>query len=48
MAHPDVREKMLAMGTEPVGSTPEAFGRYWAAESVKWGRVVRESNIRAD
>lgn len=29
-------------------SSPEAFGRFFAAEVEKWGRVVRASNIQPD
>lgn len=45
LAQPDIRDKMLAMGTDPVASSPEEFGRFWASESLKWGRVVKEANI---
>jgi tripartite-type tricarboxylate transporter receptor subunit TctC len=48
MALPDVREKMVAQGTDPVGSTPEAFGAFVKAESAKWIRVIRQANIKPD
>jgi tripartite-type tricarboxylate transporter receptor subunit TctC len=47
LAHPEIREKMVTMGTDPVGSSPEEFGRFWSAESLKWGRVVKDGNITA-
>lgn len=48
MASPDIRDKMVAIGTEPVGSAPEDFGQYIKSETAKWGRIIREGNIRPD
>ena len=45
---PEVKEKLVAQGTDPVGSTPEEFGAFMKAETAKWARVIREANIRAD
>lgn len=45
---PDVREKLIAAGSDPVGSTPEEFHAYVKAELARWGKVIRENNIRAD
>jgi hypothetical protein len=36
------------MGASVVGSTPEQFGVFMKAESDKWGRVIREANIKAE
>jgi tripartite-type tricarboxylate transporter receptor subunit TctC len=45
---PDVREKLLAQGVEPMTSTPADLGRFLGAEIVKWTRVVKESGARPD
>ncbi len=45
---PDMRERILADGSEPVGSTPEEFTRYLNADLVKWARVVKESGAKLD
>ena len=45
---PELREKLIAQGTDPVDSNPKAFGTFMKAESAKWGRVVKEANIRTD
>jgi tripartite-type tricarboxylate transporter receptor subunit TctC len=45
---PGVREKLMAVGAEPVGSTPEEFNRFYRAEVEKWRKVVREANVRID
>jgi tripartite-type tricarboxylate transporter receptor subunit TctC len=48
MASPEIRDKMVAMGTDPVGSSPEEFGQYIKSETSKWNRIIRERNIRPD
>jgi tripartite-type tricarboxylate transporter receptor subunit TctC len=45
---PDVREKLVAMGSDPVGSMPEQFHSFIKQEHARWGKVIRENNIRAE
>jgi tripartite-type tricarboxylate transporter receptor subunit TctC len=45
---PDVRERLSAMAFEPVGGTPQQFADYIKTETVKWGKIVRDGNIRPD
>jgi tripartite-type tricarboxylate transporter receptor subunit TctC len=45
---PDVREKLIAAGSDPVGSTPEEFLAFVKSELARWGKVIRENNIRAE
>jgi len=45
---PGVRERLLAVGSDPVGSSPAEFGRFYRAEVEKWGRVVRSANVKID
>jgi len=45
---PEVRDRMIAAGAEPLTSTPEAFGRLIAEEVAKWGKVIREAGIRPE
>lgn len=45
---PDMRERILSDGSEPVGSSPEEFGRYMHADLVKWAKVVKESGARSN
>jgi tripartite-type tricarboxylate transporter receptor subunit TctC len=35
-------------GVEAVSSTPEQFGRFMDAERAKWGKLIREANIRLE
>ncbi len=48
VALPDVKERLTALGFEPVADTPEQFGALIKVEMAKWGRVVREANIRIE
>jgi tripartite-type tricarboxylate transporter receptor subunit TctC len=43
----DVRERLAALGFEPVASTPEEFARRARAEFETWAKVIRASNIKA-
>jgi len=44
----DMRERLDALAFEPVGGTPQQFADYVKTEIVKWGKVVREGNIKAE
>jgi tripartite-type tricarboxylate transporter receptor subunit TctC len=48
MALPDMKERMAALGYEPVANTPEEFAARINAEIPKWGKVIRDANIRAE
>jgi tripartite-type tricarboxylate transporter receptor subunit TctC len=45
---PDVKEKLIALGAEPVGDTPEQFGAYVKTEVAKWSDVVKKSGAKVD
>jgi len=40
---PDVEQKMQALGSDIIASTPEQFGEYIKSETSKWAKVVKES-----
>ena len=42
---PEVREKLLAAGSVPVGGTSDAFAKFLASDYPKWGQVVKASGI---
>lgn len=48
MQLPDVREKFMAQGAEPLSGTPQEVNAYMRAEVAKWGKVVKASGARAD
>ncbi len=45
---PDVKEKLVRSGAEPVGSTPAHFGAFYQSEREKWLKVARNANIRLE
>jgi tripartite-type tricarboxylate transporter receptor subunit TctC len=45
---PDVREKMLALGVEPVGNTPEQFAAYIQSEAAKYAKVIQASGAKVE
>jgi tripartite-type tricarboxylate transporter receptor subunit TctC len=44
----DVREKLLADGAEPVGSTPDQFTGFIRVELDKWVRLVKSNGIKPE
>ena len=47
-AAPDVRERLLSDGAEPVGSTPEEFAALIKTELKRWGEIVKRSGAKVD
>ena len=45
---PDVKEKVVAQGNFVIGDTPEEFTAYIRSEYDKWGRVVKQANIKLE
>jgi tripartite-type tricarboxylate transporter receptor subunit TctC len=45
---PEVREKLLQQGSEAVGGTPEALGKTVDVELVKWAKLAKDANIKAE
>jgi tripartite-type tricarboxylate transporter receptor subunit TctC len=45
---PEIREKLLAQGSEAVGGTPEALGQTVNVELVKWAKLAKDAGIKAE
>jgi len=45
LAMSDVREKMLGLGAEPAGNTPEEFARFIRDDQAKWSKLMKEAGI---
>ncbi len=45
---PDVRQKLIDQGADPVTNTPEEFAAYVKSEMARWGKVVRDTGARID
>jgi len=48
MHAPELKERLDALATDPVTSTPEEFADLIGREIAKWGEVVREAGLKAD
>ena len=48
LAEPEVRQKMLALGAEPAGNTPEEFARFIRDDQAKWSRLMAERGIKPE
>jgi len=48
MALPDVREQLVRQGLIPVTSTPGELAALIKADLARWGKVVRDANIKVD
>lgn len=48
MAAPDVKQRMLAIGFEPVVTTPEEFADRIKTDIPRLGRIVREAHIKPE
>ncbi len=44
---PEVRERLVTLGAEAVGSTQEEFAAFMRVEDARWGRIIREKGIRS-
>jgi tripartite-type tricarboxylate transporter receptor subunit TctC len=45
---PDIKAAMEGQGAKPVGNTPAELARVIAEDTARWGRVIREANIKAN
>ena len=45
---PELNQKLVEQGTEPVGNTPEEFAAMLKSEVVRWAEVVKISGAKAD
>ena len=48
MRAPEFVQLFEQMGLDPIASSPEQFAAHLKSESEKWGRVIRERNIRVE
>ena len=48
MAIPEVRDRIIALGAEPVGNTPEEFGAFIKREFGVWAKIIKEVGIKVE
>jgi tripartite-type tricarboxylate transporter receptor subunit TctC len=45
---PNVRQRLVTAGQEPVGNTPEQFSAEIKSELAQWARTVKTSGLHID
>ena len=48
LSSPEIKDKLVKAGNEPVGSSPAEFLIFVRAEVEKWAKVVKQANLRID
>jgi tripartite-type tricarboxylate transporter receptor subunit TctC len=48
LQRPEVKEKFIAAGSETVGSTPDELAALLRADLARFGRLIKDANLRAD
>lgn len=48
VARPEVKEKLATLGFKPVANTPDEWAARIKLEIEKWGKVVRDANLRIE
>jgi tripartite-type tricarboxylate transporter receptor subunit TctC len=43
---PEAQERLVAQGAEVAGSSPAEFGDFLRKETIQWGKILRDANIR--
>ena len=45
---PDVKEKLLNAGVEPLGGAPKVLADFMQADNQRYGQLAKQLNIKAD
>jgi tripartite-type tricarboxylate transporter receptor subunit TctC len=48
IGEPDTKERLAALGLEPVGDSPEQFSAQLKVEMEKWTKIIRAAKIRVE
>jgi tripartite-type tricarboxylate transporter receptor subunit TctC len=48
LAQGDVKTRLAVLGFEGIGSTPDYFAKYIAAEMTTYGKIIHDANIKAE
>ena len=44
---PDLKNRLVQLGSDTVGSTPEQFGEFLKAEIAKWSKIAKQVGVKA-
>jgi tripartite-type tricarboxylate transporter receptor subunit TctC len=45
---PDLKNRLVQLGSDTVGSTPEQFGEFLKAEIAKWSKIAKQVGVKAE
>ena len=48
LSTPEMKARYAELGAEPMIVTPAEFGKFLAAETEKWGKVIKTAHIKAE
>jgi tripartite-type tricarboxylate transporter receptor subunit TctC len=48
LQQPDTKERFLTLGVTPITSTPESLTAYLKSEIARWGKIIKEMNIKPE
>ncbi len=48
LAAPDLKERLAAIGVEPLTSTPEEFANFLRSETARYARLIKDAGIKAN
>ena len=48
LGEPEMAKRLQTEAADPVIGPPEAFGKLIASEMIKWARIAKQANIRAE
>ena len=48
MKHPEVSAKLLSLGVDPVGGSPEEYAAQIRADGERYARAIKAAGIKTD
>ena len=48
LASPDLRDKLVGVGVQPLGNSPEQFGKFIRSEAVRFAKVIKDAGIKPE
>jgi tripartite-type tricarboxylate transporter receptor subunit TctC len=48
ISSPELRERLKADGSDPVGNSPEQFAGFLRDEIAKWAKVIKFANVKPE
>jgi tripartite-type tricarboxylate transporter receptor subunit TctC len=48
LAEPEARQKLMSLGFEPAGGTPDQLGSFEKSERAKWGALIKAAGLKGD